>query len=353
MAPVLRQAIIATEDADFEQHFGLSISRILITAIRDVLTASATAPARSPSSWRGRCSSPSTCRAACSPGRADGLERKVKEILVAIQLEKRYTKREILDVLRQPDQPRSRRVRRRSRRRAMYFGKSAKDLNLEEAAAIAAIIQTPARLSPFVNPDRTLARRNTTCCRGWSTKGSSPQSGRAKPRRSPTGAASASPSPERSIAPYFAEEIRKKLEEKYGADATVPSGSARADDARRRAAGGGERRRRSRPAADRQAARRLPEAGAQRHRRGPARLEAFTLDAVDAADPRRRHRPGRRDRSSASGGARVRIGGARGSSCRRRRSPGRGRPPPADLFTVGDLIEVEVRALTGRRARAI
>ena len=38
MAPVLRQAIIATEDADFEQHFGLSVSRIIITAVKDVLT---------------------------------------------------------------------------------------------------------------------------------------------------------------------------------------------------------------------------------------------------------------------------------------------------------------------------
>src|SRR5689334_3491885 len=36
MAPVLRQAIIATEDGDFEQHFGLSISRIVITAFKDI-----------------------------------------------------------------------------------------------------------------------------------------------------------------------------------------------------------------------------------------------------------------------------------------------------------------------------
>ena len=36
IAPVLRQAIIASEDAEFEQHFGLSVSRILVTAIKDV-----------------------------------------------------------------------------------------------------------------------------------------------------------------------------------------------------------------------------------------------------------------------------------------------------------------------------
>src|SRR4030095_15981285 len=38
IAPALREAIIATEDAGFEQHTGLSISRIIITAIKDVLT---------------------------------------------------------------------------------------------------------------------------------------------------------------------------------------------------------------------------------------------------------------------------------------------------------------------------
>ena len=62
MAPVLRQAIIATEDADFEQHFGLSVSRIIITALKDIaLQASAFgARARSRSSWRATCSSTST-----------------------------------------------------------------------------------------------------------------------------------------------------------------------------------------------------------------------------------------------------------------------------------------------------
>src|SRR5688572_8184058 len=37
MAPALRQAIIASEDGAFEQHFGLSVSRIIITAIKDVV----------------------------------------------------------------------------------------------------------------------------------------------------------------------------------------------------------------------------------------------------------------------------------------------------------------------------
>ena len=37
IAPTLREAIIAAEDADFNSHVGLSISRIIVTAVRDVL----------------------------------------------------------------------------------------------------------------------------------------------------------------------------------------------------------------------------------------------------------------------------------------------------------------------------
>jgi len=38
IAPALRNAIIATEDAGFNQHFGLSMSRIAVTVLKDILT---------------------------------------------------------------------------------------------------------------------------------------------------------------------------------------------------------------------------------------------------------------------------------------------------------------------------
>src|SRR5918993_2495180 len=37
ISPSLRQAILATEDAGFEQHFGLSVTRILVTLVNDVI----------------------------------------------------------------------------------------------------------------------------------------------------------------------------------------------------------------------------------------------------------------------------------------------------------------------------
>jgi membrane peptidoglycan carboxypeptidase len=86
------------------------------------------------------------------------LERKIREAILAVQLERRYTKREIFTLYaNQVPLHGAYGVEAGSR---MYFNKSAKDLTLDEAATMAAVIQTPARLSPFVNPDRTLARRN-------------------------------------------------------------------------------------------------------------------------------------------------------------------------------------------------
>ena len=94
MAPRLRQAIIAKEDAEFEQHFGLSITRIVVAGFRDVL--------HSASNGRlGRRGGASTITQQLARDMflreymrngvfvrsgLEGLERKVKEWLVAIEL---------------------------------------------------------------------------------------------------------------------------------------------------------------------------------------------------------------------------------------------------------------------------
>src|SRR5687767_2698306 len=97
MAPVLRQAIIASEDAGFEQHFGLSVSRIIITAVKDVVYGQR-AGASTITQQAARILFLSEYMAGGVFARSGlrGFERKIKEAIVAIQLEKRYTKREIL-----------------------------------------------------------------------------------------------------------------------------------------------------------------------------------------------------------------------------------------------------------------
>ena len=223
MAPVLRQAIMASEDADFEQHFGLSISRIVITAINDIvygqrfgastITQQVARMLFLQDYMQGGVFQRSGVR---------GFERKIKEAIVAIQLEKRYTKREIFTFYANHVTMGHGAYGVESGAR-LYFNKAAKDLSLDEAATLAAIVQTPARLSPFVNPDQTLARRNNYVLARMVDEGfiseQDAKDAAARPLQLP-----GQPTPDRSIAPYFVEEVRKTLEQKYGADALYEAG---------------------------------------------------------------------------------------------------------------------------------
>jgi len=219
IAPALRLAILASEDADFEQHFGLSASRIIITAARDML-------------YQQRAGASTitqqVARMLFLSGYMRGgvfersFERKIREAIVAVQLEKRYTKREILTFYAN-HVTMGHGAYGVEAGAQLYFSKSARDVNLEEAATIAAIVQTPARLSPYVNPDQALARRNDYVLRRMADEGfisrdeaaeaaARPLVVRGQPARTP------------SIAPYFGEEIRKVLERDYGADALYEAG---------------------------------------------------------------------------------------------------------------------------------
>ena len=150
-------------------------------------------------------------------------ERKIKEALLAIRIEKRYTKREIFTLYCNQMyfghgvygvQSASR----------LYFGKPAKDLTLDEAAMIAGILQGNVRQSPYVNMDAALRRRNYTLGRmaevGYITADEA-EAARKKPivmRGEPSGHPSA--------APYFLEEVRKELEGRYGAKQIYENGLA-------------------------------------------------------------------------------------------------------------------------------
>lgn len=219
IAPVLRQAIIASEDAEFEQHFGLSISRIVTTAVRDIVYGQRFG-ASTITQQLARLLFLSSYMQGGIFERSP--ERKIKEILVAVQIEKRYTKREILTFYANQINlgHGAYGVEAASR---MYFAKPAKDLTLPEAATIAAIIQTPARLSPFVNPDRTLARRNTYVLPRMRAEGFITDAEMADAIQIPI-VLKGQPTPERSIAPYFAEDVRKDLEQRHGADALYQAG---------------------------------------------------------------------------------------------------------------------------------
>jgi penicillin-binding protein 1A len=147
-------------------------------------------------------------------------ERKIKEGILAFQIEKNFTKEEILTLYcnqiyfghgNYGVQAASR----------FYFGKDVKDLTLGEAALVAGIAQSPGRLSPIENPEHAAARRNHVLDRMAEEKyvtreeadAAKRQPLRLRLRREPP-----------SIAPYFLEEVRKYLEKQYGSQRIYQGG---------------------------------------------------------------------------------------------------------------------------------
>jgi penicillin-binding protein 1A len=211
IAPQLRQAIISAEDKDFNNHFGLSVSAIFARLATDILHRRLASGA-----------STLTMQLARNLFAEDvgfqvgdkNWERKIKEALVAVQIEKRYTKREILTFYANQIHlgHGTYGVEAASR---LYFNKHAKDLTLEEAAMLAGIIQSPARQSPFVDPAAAMRRRNYVleqmAQNGYITQA------QADAARKDLIVTHGKPQALKSAAPFFAEEIRKYLEQKYGA----------------------------------------------------------------------------------------------------------------------------------------
>jgi penicillin-binding protein 1A len=214
--PVLRQAIIATEDAEFDRHFGINIWRMVVAAVVDLAERRRAQGASTLTQQLAR-----NLKEQFGLTNEKSLERKVREIILAIQIEKRYTKREIFTIYCNQMYlgHGAYGVEAASR---LYFQKSNKQLTLEEAALIAGIFQTPERQSPFVDIKRATSRRNVVLQRmadeRYVTQAQAdaakqlPIVTRGQPNQPP------------GIAPYFVEEVRKHLEKQYGAKVLYESG---------------------------------------------------------------------------------------------------------------------------------
>jgi penicillin-binding protein 1A len=214
--PLLRQAIVATEDAEFDRHFGVNIWRIAAAAFTDIVE-------------RRRAQGASTLTQQLARNLKDqfgltnekSFERKLREAILAIQIEKRYTKREIFTIYCNQMYlgHGAYGVEAASR---LYFNKSNKELNLEEAALIAGIFQTPERQSPFVDAKRATARRNVVLQRMADERYiTQAQADAAKQKPVVT---RGQPTQPPGIAPFFVEEVRKHLERQYGAKVLYENG---------------------------------------------------------------------------------------------------------------------------------
>ena len=352
IAPYLRQAIIAAEDADFDRHFGLSISRIAVTLIRDVFEGLGDILARRPSRPAGASTLTQQLARNLFPediGFRVSLERKIKEAVVAVQIEKRYTKREILTLYANHIHFGHGTYGVESAAR-LYFSKPARELGLEEAALLAGIIQSPARQSPFVNPDAARRRRNYALGR-MAAEGFISDEELTAARERPI-VVHGQPQQPRSTAPFFVEEVRKHLEQAYGAKALYESGLSV---------------RTTLDATLQEAANRAVDVGLRRldKRRGfrpPARNVIAEGHEIDAFKHERWGRPfavgdivpavvAAIGKPAPEAGARLRIGEFTADLVPESFSWTR-RTSAASLFKPGDLIEVAITDLDSERRTA-
>jgi penicillin-binding protein 1A len=333
----LRQAVLAAEDSGFFSHFGLSPTGILRAAITNLRARRLAGGASTLTQQLAR-------KLFLTDEKT--WERKVKEQILTLQIEKRYTKEEIFTLYcnQMYFGHGAYGVEAASQ---VYFGKHAKDLVLEESALIAGILQGNARQSPYVNPQAALRRRNYTLGRmadeGFITREESdaaiakPIVTRGDPSQTPT------------VAPYFVEEVRKYLEAKYGAKALYESGltvqtplDVDLQRAANRAIDRGLRRIDKRRGVFRKPARNVTD---EKHAVDTFRHERWLRPMVEgdivpavvtSVDP--------------TGAVHVRMGTLRAELTRA--ATQWARRPPADLVKVGDLVEVDLTKLDGAKNTA-
>jgi len=144
------QASIAIEDKNFYQHNGISIFGGMIRAIKDSLL-------RQQLQGGSTITQQLVKSALLTSDRT--IQRKVREIVLALWTEKIFSKNEILELyLNQiPYGGAVYGIEEASQR---FFGKQAKKLSLDEAAFLAGLPQAPSQYSPYNNPDLALKRRN-------------------------------------------------------------------------------------------------------------------------------------------------------------------------------------------------
>lgn len=208
---VLRDAIISTEDKSFEDHWGINFWRVMGATYRDIVSGSKSQGASTLTMQLSRNLFLSSER---------HFSRKVQEAMLAIQIERHFTKQQIFTMYCNQIFL-GHGVYGFEAGAQYYFNKHAKDLKLEEAAMLAGLPKAPSYYSPLVSPEHALKRRNLVINNLLEDgKITADEANRAK--SAPLGL-NLQP-PENSLAPHFVEEVRRYLEKKYGANEVHESG---------------------------------------------------------------------------------------------------------------------------------
>ncbi|MBN2054930.1 transglycosylase domain-containing protein [bacterium] len=208
---LLQEALLATEDTDFYQHHGVNFQAILRAAKANLLEGKIS---------QGGSTITQQVARDLFLGREKKWMRKIKEALIAVELESRFTKNQILELYLNETYfghgaygIKSAALR--------YFDKELHELTLSECALLAGLPQAPSAGSPFVSMERAERRRSVVLSRmveaGFISQGMAEKAD-AEPIVLSTG------SRVEFAAPYFLEYVRRTLEEQLGTQAVHAGG---------------------------------------------------------------------------------------------------------------------------------
>ena len=208
---VLYNAVTSIEDQHYEEHWGIDFPRMFTAALRHLT--------------KGRKAGGASTITMQLAGnlfldRSDiSFRRKAQETLLALQIERRYTKPQIFTMY-------GNQVYLAhgnygfAAAAEFYFGKPVGDLKLQEAALIAGMVNGP-KFSPLSNPTGALARRNLVLTRMEEAGKITPAEAE-NTKKTPLGLHVSYP--RNDLAPYFFEDVRKYLESTYGTEAVHERG---------------------------------------------------------------------------------------------------------------------------------
>lgn len=200
----MQNAVIAMEDNRFFEHWGISPRGIMRALMRDLAHMRIVQGGSTITQQLSKL-------LFLKPERT--IARKIKEMVLALQIERNFSKQEILQMyLNQIYFGGG--VYGVSSAANLYFNKEAEDLNLEESAMLAGLVASPETYSPFNDPPKCMHRRSLVLRRMY-------EENYITREEYETAVPAPLPPKKSSIfsieAPYFVEEIRRDLEPKYGA----------------------------------------------------------------------------------------------------------------------------------------
>ena len=198
----MQNAVVASEDRRFYEHWGLSLRSVARAIGINILSLSYRQGFSTLTQQLAR-------NLYKTIGFEDSVLRKIKEVITAVQIERTYTKDEILEMYLNTVHfgHGTYGVEAATKR---FFGKESKDLTVDESALLVGLLPSPASYSPVRHPERARKRRNTVL-RLMRDQGYINHSEHAQYRAMTL--ESINEDPTRGLAPYFTEYVRRLLEQ--------------------------------------------------------------------------------------------------------------------------------------------